>query len=144
MMYKKILLPLDLNHKSSWQRALPEAMRIAASSEAELHLLTVVPDFGMAVVGSHFPDDFEQKALASADKLLRDLAAEQIGSDVNVTTHVSHGRVYDKIVETAGSIGADLIVMAAHDRDLKEYLVGSNAERVMRHSDCSFLLVRGD
>lgn len=141
-MVTKILLPLDLNHENSWRGALPAALKAVASSQGELHVLTVVPDFGMAVVGTQFPDGFEKEALSRANEALRKLVSDNVPSDVNVTTHIAHGRVYDKIVAAADEIDADLIVMAAHNRDMKEFLVGSNAERVMRHADCSFLLVR--
>ena len=37
----------------------------------------------------------------------------------------------------------DLIVMASHRPELKDYLIGPNAARVVRHADCSVQVVRG-
>ena len=62
-MYKNILLPVDLNHESSWQKSLPVALGLCGSFSAKLHVMTVVPDFGSAYVAGFFPADFEQKAL---------------------------------------------------------------------------------
>ena len=45
-MYKRILLPIDLDQPSSWERALPQALELAKASDASLHVMTVVPDFG--------------------------------------------------------------------------------------------------
>ena len=53
------------------------------------------------------------------------------------------GTAYEEILTTARSFGADLIVMASHRPELKDYLLGPNAARVVRHSDVSVLVVRG-
>ncbi|MEP3300223.1 MAG: universal stress protein, partial [Pseudoruegeria sp.] len=37
---------------------------------------------------------------------------------------------------------ADLIVIGAHRPDFKDYLLGPNAARVVRHSECSVYVVR--
>ena len=49
-MFKSILLPIDLNHPSSWEKALPLALEMAANGKAELHLLTIVHDLGSSLV----------------------------------------------------------------------------------------------
>ena len=46
-MFSNILLPIDLNHPASWTKALPEALDLQKASGGKLHLMTVVPDFGM-------------------------------------------------------------------------------------------------
>ena len=65
-MYKTILLAIDLNEASSWDKALPVALEQARAGGGQLHVMTVVPDFGMAIVGSFFPADYEKQALAEA------------------------------------------------------------------------------
>lgn len=39
-------------------------------------------------------------------------------------------------------LGADLIVMASQRPELKDYLLGPNAARVVRHAEQSVLVVR--
>lgn len=60
--------------------------------------------------------------------------------------HVRHvvgrGTVYEEILRIAGEIGSDLIVIGSHRPELKDYLLGPNAARVVRHADCSVLVVR--
>ena len=46
------------------------------------------------------------------------------------------------ILDLAEKIGADLIVMASHRPELKDYLLGPNAARVVRHAECSVMVVR--
>ncbi len=141
-MYHDILLTVDLNDETSWAKALPAAIEEAKGSGATLHVVSIFPDFGMPVVGGFFPDDFEEKALADvADKLVA-FCGENVPSEIEVKNIVRHGNVYKEILEIAGEIGCDLIVIGAHRPELKDYLLGPNAARVVRHANCSVLVVR--
>jgi nucleotide-binding universal stress UspA family protein len=142
-MYQTILLPVDLNDDSSWKKALPAALELCHSHGAKLHVMTVVPDFGMAIVGSFFPAGYEKQALADAETAMKEFAAAHIPGDLVVACDVGHGAVYEEILAAAKRIGADLIVMAAHRPGQADYLLGPNAARVVRHADCSVLVVRG-
>lgn len=141
-MYKKILLPVDLDQESSWKKALPVAVEYCQIFGARLHLMTVLPSLEGGLIGSYFPPDFEEKARAEAKARLDKLAAK-VSGNINVTTEVATGPVYEEILTTARSVEADLIVMASHRPELKDYLLGPNAARVVRHSDISVLVVRG-
>lgn len=141
-MYKDILLPIDLNHDSSWQKALPTAVEYAKAFGSRLHVLTVVPDFGMAIVGSYFPEGFEAKAREEADKRLHQFVKDHVPPEVPVQHIVAEGTAYKEILRVADEIQADLIVMAAHRPELRDYFLGPNAERVVRHATRSVLVVR--
>jgi len=142
-MYKTILLAIDLNEPSSWVKALPVALEQAASGGGKLHVMTVVPDFGMAIVGSFFPADYEKQALAGAGEALAQFVRENVPAEIEVTHSVGHGTIYKEVLATADDIGADLIVMASHRPVQSDYLLGPNAARVVRHATCSVLVVRG-
>ena len=142
-MYRDILLAVDLNEESSWRQALPTAVEYCRAFGSTLHIVSIAPDFSMPFVGQFFPDDY---AKAVADKLLEALhafARERVPDDVRVQHIVSEGTVYQEILKVAADIGADLIVMASHRPALKDYLLGPNAARVVRHARCSVLVVRG-
>jgi len=141
-MYSNILLPVDLEDTESSARALGVAADQAQVSGATLHLLTVVPDFGMSVVGSFFPDDFAEQALAETDARLGAYAADNVPEGVSVQHVVAYGKIYDEIIKAAAQVSADLIVMSAHRPDLADYLLGPNAARVARHAAQSVLIVR--
>ncbi len=141
-MYKHILLPVDLEDKTSWAGSLPVAADYAKAFRATLHAMTVVPDFGMSVVGSFFPDDFADKAIGETNKRPHEFVSENMPDGIPVQHLVKHGRVYEEIINTAGEINADLIVISAHHPDLKDYLLGPNAARVARHAAQSVLIVR--
>jgi nucleotide-binding universal stress UspA family protein len=141
-MYKNILLPIDLNQESSWEKALPTAVNFCKTYDAALHVMNVVPDFGMAVVGTYFPEGFEQKALEGARAELHEFVRQNVPDGVNVQHIIGHGTVYDEILRVAKDIKADLIVLAASRPELKDFLLGPNAARVVRHFDGSVLVVR--
>ena len=142
-MYKSILLAIDMNESSSWEKALPVAVEQATAGGGKLHIMTVVPDFGMAIVGSFFPADYEKQAMAEAGKSLADFTGENVPGEIEVAHSVGHGTIYKEVLATADDIGADLIVMASHRPAQSDYLLGPNAARVVRHATCSVLVVRG-
>ena len=141
-MYENILVPIDLDDDTSWQKSLPQAIELAEASGAKLNVLTVVPDFGMAIVGSFFPENFEKQAQAEAEAAINKLVSEIVPAEVNAEALIARGSVYQEIMATADRIGADLIVMTAHRPELKDYLLGPNAARVVRHAGQSVLIVR--
>lgn len=142
-MYNTILLPVDLNDDSSWEKALPTALELCRAHGAKLHVMTVVPDFGMAIVGSFFPEGYAKQALAEADRALEDFTATKVPGEIDSVCDACHGTVYEEVIATAKRAGADLIVMAAHRPGRADYLLGPNAARVVRHATCSVLVVRG-
>ncbi|MFQ5763824.1 MAG: universal stress protein [Rhodospirillales bacterium] len=141
-MYRNILLPVDLNEESSWKKALPTAVDIAKASGAALHVITVVPDFGMSVVKGFFPDDFKDKTVDDAGERLAAFCAEHVPKGLDVTHGAEYGGVYEEVLRVADERGVDLIVLASHRPELSDYLLGPNAARVVRHAGCSVLVVR--
>ncbi len=141
-MYRDILLTVDLNDEASWTKALPAAVEMAKASGATLHVVSIVPDFGLPMVGGFFPDDFENKALAEVADKLKAFCDENVPSGIKVKNIVRHGNVYKEILEIAGEIGCGLIVIGVRRPELRDYLLGPNAARVVRHANCSVLVVR--
>jgi nucleotide-binding universal stress UspA family protein len=141
-MYKSILLPIDLGQKSSWEKAIPVAVALAKNQGAKIHVLTIIPDYGMSVVGSYFPKDFEEKSRSSSETELNKLMAEHIPGDVSAEAHVGRGAIYKEILAAADSQGCDLIVLASHRPEMSDYLLGPNAARVVRHASQSVFVVR--
>ncbi len=141
-MYKNIMLAVDLGDAGSWEKALPTALSLAKLNEATLHLMTVVPDYGMSIVGEFFPDDFEGTVLTAVNEKLHAFADDHIPSDIKTRNIVAHGTPYEEIIHMAEEAECDLIVMAAHRPGLQDYLLGPNAARVVRHSKKSVLVVR--
>ena len=143
-MFASILLPIDLSAPESWRKAAPVAVKMARDDGIPLHVATVMPDYGMSVVGSYFDADFEHKALHKIGEDLSAWVAEHVPGEVEVHPHVLHGTVYDQIIAAADRLGCDAIVMGSHRPELKDYLLGPNAARVVRHAQQSVFVVRGE
>jgi len=141
-MFRAILLPIDLGEPDCWDRPVELAVELARADRATIHVLSVLPDYGMPIVGSYFPADFERRALESLARALDKWVAERLPDDLEVHAHVAHGSVYREILRVAKELDCDAIVMAAHRPELKDYLLGSNAARVVRHARQSVLIVR--
>ena len=139
---KTILLPVDIFHETGWEAALEHAVSLTRQHGAALHVLTVIPDYGMPMVASFFPKDFSSNALADAKEKLAAFVAEQIPDGIEVTSHVKHGNIYKEILTSADAIGADMIVMASHRPEMQDYLLGPNAARVVRHAKQSVAVIR--
>ncbi|MBO6637594.1 MAG: universal stress protein [Roseitalea sp.] len=143
-MFKTVLLPVDLSAEASWNKALPAALRLSMPEDPVLHVVTVMPDFGMSVVSGYFDKDFEDKALHEVGEKLTQWVRAHVPDNVEVHPHVMHGRVYDQIITAADKLDVDAIVMASHTPELSDYLLGPNAARVVRHAKQSVFVVRGD
>jgi nucleotide-binding universal stress UspA family protein len=141
-MFKDILLPVDLTHRETQLKAVGNAADMARQWGSTLHVITILPDFGMSIVGSYFPKGFEEKALAEADKQLHEFTDKEIGTDIKIHRIVGSGTIYKEIMHYANETNCDLIVMASHRPELSDYLLGPNAARVVRHAKQSVLVVR--
>ena len=141
-MYKDILFPIDVTEESSWKHTLPVVVAHAQAFGSRVHLMTVIPDSGMSLVSQYFSDDAVDKIVQETNKALHRFSEENIPKSVKVQHIVTQGIVYKSIIETTQRIKADIIIMSAHRPELKDYLLGPNAARVVRHSDCSVLVVR--
>jgi len=141
-MYKSILLPVDLGHRASWEKAAPAAVALAQQNGGKVNVVTVIPDFGMPMVGSFFPADFAEKALESTKDELAKFVEKHIPSDVLGKTRAVHGTIYKRILINADEMDCDLIVLGSHRPEKADYLLGPNAARVARHAVQSVLVVR--
>ena len=141
-MFQNVLVPVDLSDEHSWRKALPAAIALCRAFQARLHVVSVVPEFGLPMVSQYFPEGYEAKVREQAKKQLETLAAAQVPKEVPTQLIVAEGKIYREILNAAKTTQADLIVMGSHHPELKDYLLGPNAAKVMRHADCSVLVVR--
>ncbi len=142
-MYNAILVPIDLNHQGSWEKSLPTAIQLCQTYGASLHLVSIMPNFGMSVVDGFFPQEFITTAKKTLKKTLREFASQHVPANLKAELIVADGKAYEGILRVADTAGADLIVMSTHKRRrLEDYLVGTNAMRVLQQSKVSVLVVR--
>ena len=141
-MYKNILYPIDIAERGSWKDSLPVVIDHCVAFNAKLHIMTVVSDYGMSMVQQFFPKGSVEEVIDKTNKSLHKFVDLKIPKDIKVQHIVAKGSVYECIIKTAQTVNSDLIVMSAHRPGLKDYLLGPNAAKVVRHSDRSVLVVR--
>ena len=140
-MGKTVLLPIDLSAPHTWAKPLAEAL-LMVQGGGVLHVVSVLPDFGMSMVGAFFKEGFEKSALHQIGQNLTGWVAKHVPGAIEVHPHVLHGKVYDEILRAADRLEVDVIVMGSHRPEARDYLLGSNAARVIRHARQSVYVVR--
>lgn len=143
-MSQRILCAVDINRPSEDANVVAQAKKMADLDNAQLDVITVVPDFGATVVSAYFKAHDVKSAKDGAAKILNDMVSGIIGAEANASVRhiVAVGSVYEEVLKAAKLCEADLILIGAHRPDFKDYLLGPNAARVVRHSQCSVFVVR--
>ena len=141
-MFKSILVPVDVDDPASYEKTLTVAAEFATTYGSQLHAITVIPTFGMAVVGSFFPPDYEKKATARAHEAITNVLSAADLKGHTVTPHIAHGTIYVEVLKAAKQIDADLIIMASHRPKLEDYMLGPNAAKIARHAKQSVFIIR--
>jgi len=140
-MYDRILVPTDGSQQAD--RAFEQALDLAETYDAEIHLLYVVDVSALAAEFDAVTviDQLEEAGSKITDRL-RERAAED-GVE-RVETAVVEGVPHRTILDYADENDADLVVMGTHGRTgIDRYLLGSVTEKVVRLSDAPVLTVRG-
>lgn len=144
MSVNPVLCAVDVSNQDVDINVLRRGAVLAELEGAQLDVITVVPDYGMSVVGSFFGSDHHEMIVEEARKRLHDLVEKALGAPANKTVRhiVATGNAYEEILRTAATDHAGLIVIGAHKPDFKDFLLGPNAARVVRHATCSVHVLR--
>lgn len=149
---KKILIALDYDPGA--QKIAEEGYALARAMNADTVLIHVVADSVyyssleyspvMGYTGFSSPDMVPLLDVTefrnAADEFLQQ--TKSFLEDNSITTIVGEGDCAESILETAGKINADIIVMGSHSRrGLDKILMGSISEKVLRHTNIPLFLI---
>jgi nucleotide-binding universal stress UspA family protein len=141
VMYKRIVLAVDLAEPAPTPKGLTQAVELAKTGGGELRLVNIQPVIP-ATFMEYVPVDFDveqaKRAKEALDAILVsvDLPAERKSAATRA------GGIYHELLEEASEWDADLIVVGSHRPVMSDYLLGSNAKTIVRHAQCSVLVVR--
>ena len=141
-MYENILFSVDLEHTAEAEKALKIAIDEARRSKAKLTVMTVAPGFGMPIVASFFDEQTVANALKEVARHLRQYVDDNIPNDINTNAIVVEGNPAELILKQAKTDDIDLIVIASHNSQIENLLLGSCAAKVVRHAHCSVTVVK--
>jgi nucleotide-binding universal stress UspA family protein len=128
------------------ERAVREAIGIAARDGAQLHIVTAFHDAAMfreriasSAKTAHI--NLREVGDSVAGRALRQ--AEEAG--VKATTHAHEGDPAEAILDTAMEQNADLIVVGNRGLSgIQRFLLGSVSQKVSEHASCNVMIVRAD
>jgi universal stress protein A len=113
--------------------------------EAELTLAHVVEQIVYPGDWMYPPLALSDFATEKRDQVLDKMKSLVKDPGVNVRHIVRVGRAWQEVIELAKENKTDLIVLATHGyTGLKHVLLGSVAEKIVRHAPCPVLTVRPD
>lgn len=136
-MYSRILVPIDL-HDDAKAKSMIDAARHLGGQAGQIVLLHVVED-----IPSYVAVELPSGILAGQkDDSIRRLEEMSQRENLKAVVDVRIGQPASAILAAAEEHGSDVIVIASHRPGFQDYLIGSTAARVVRHSRCSVLVIR--
>ncbi|MCK5814850.1 MAG: universal stress protein [Flavobacteriaceae bacterium] len=144
---KKILVPIDFSKQAEY--AAQVAAKIAKKTNSELHLLHALELPNSIIDPSSFGNADNSPAtllyMKKAQEKFEILTKRYFLKDIKISKSVIFHSAYDGIINESKEQGADLIVMGSQGvSGLEEMLVGSNTEKIVRHSDIPVLVVKNE
>ncbi|WP_108883227.1 universal stress protein [Anderseniella sp. Alg231-50] len=136
-MYKSILLPIDLSEMERGRMMIDVAQKLAGE-DTRIRLLNVTVDIP-AFVAAEVPNEVIKTAMKTARQTLEGLVT---AAGIKADAEVRAGKPGPTILTSADECGADLIIIGSHKPGLQDYFLGSTAARVVRHAQCSVLVMR--
>lgn len=134
-MYKKILVPMALDHGLS--KDTLEIAKALSGGNGEIIALHVY-EAPQGSVQAYLDDAAKEEGLARARAELRAKTEHLDG----VKAEMVIGHTYRTIIEYAATHSIDCIVMGSHKPGFSDYLLGSTAARVVRHARCAVHVYR--
>lgn len=139
---KKIIVPIDFSEHSEY--ALETAASIAKKHNSELIVLHRL-ELSNAVYTASRSSIGEEAVfyLKLAEQKMSKFLDRRFLEGLEITPVIKHFKVFKEINEIVDEQQIDLIVMGSHGASgVKEVIIGSNAEKVVRHSTIPVLIVK--
>lgn len=144
-MFKHILVPVD--GSSTAGQAIDKAIAVAEAFKSAVTIIYVIDPYAFSGVGADFSygqAEYLSAATAEANEAIKHAKQAFQDHGITVTASVVEGHaIYRGILETAESVGADLLVMGSHGRrGLERLVLGSVTAQVLSHAHLPVLVVR--
>lgn len=142
---KNILVPVDFSKPS--ENALRVAAKLAQRNNAKIHVLHVIELAESLFGAEQFNVDDEQIIffMKLAKKKFNDFLDKDFLEGIETNDLVEVGSATFGIKEAVKDQNIDLIIMGSNGASgLEEVLIGSNTEKVVRHSNVPVLVVKHD
>lgn len=142
--FRRLLVPVDGSDSS--RKASRFALRMASREHSEVYALHVIDEENaedMARYADVPRDEVVARMRLSGENYLEDIKEQAREQGVRLRTEIRVGAPHREVLEVAGEIEADLVVMGTVGRrGPRRVLIGSVTERVIAHSAIPVLVVK--
>lgn len=135
-MYTNIIVAVSLDHSPDGNKAF-EIAQLLANEGAKITALHVIEE-----IPSYIANQIPEEVLANRKTEAQAELKAEIGDLPGVETVVVHGHAGRTIVDWADQTEADCVIVSSHRPGLQDYLLGSTANRVVRHAKCAVHVIR--
>ncbi len=134
-MYQKIIVALSLDHGIA-DKAIDAARKMLDDGGEIIAVHVYEQPYGSAT--AYVTDDARAASMQSHKEAL----AERVGGTADLKSEFLTGHPGRAITDFAEKVGADCVVVGSHKPELIDFLLGSTADRVVRHAPCSVHVLR--
>jgi len=141
-MFDKILVPVDLSTENITEKLCSVANDMAQKYGSEVSLITVMPDYGMPLVASYFPEGAQVKLKAEMKQKLKDLAEKHFS--VPVECKLTQGKRRSAILKEIDDENPDLVIMGCRRKKSRrnQRLLGATGTVVSDRAGCPVMIIR--
>ena len=108
-MFKKILVPVDIDYPKTAALVYKNAAEIGAPTNAEIRLISVMPGYGMPIVASFVSEEFVKQTKDKLKAALETFIQENCTEPISYT--IKAGKNWEKIIQESEKWEAVLIVV---------------------------------
>lgn len=145
---KKILVPCDFSQQA--RAAFKTALNFASKSNGKitlLHVLNLPYQYATSIGGElmAYEPVFLTRVEEDAKDELNKMKLQAAGKSVDVLTEVTFGDMVNTVINVAERDQVDVIIMGTSGTSgLSELFIGSNTEKVVRHSPVPVLAIKNE
>ncbi len=141
-MFSKILVPVDLSTENMTEKLCKTANDLAQKYGSEVRLVTVMPDYGMPLVASYFPEGAQKKLKDEMQQKLNDIAENNF--TISVECKLTQGKRRTAILKAIEDYSPDLVMMGCRRKKSRrnQRLLGATGTVVSDRAGCSVMIVR--
>lgn len=141
-MFNQILVPVDVSTEATTERLCMAANDLAEKYSADICLMTVVPDYGMPLVASYFPEGAQDKIKAEMKQKLQALAETHFKRGVDIK--LVQGKRRTAILKVIEDTSPDLVMMGCRRKKSRrdQRLLGATGAVISDRAPCSVMIVR--
>ncbi|TCI91768.1 universal stress protein [Tenacibaculum sp. M341] len=140
---KRILVPIDFSEQS--ENALKTAAVFAKKFDFEIVIVHML-EFSQAIISGSAQSAQETVFyLKLTERRLNEFLDKSYLKDIKITPVIKHYKVFSELNELSREENIDLIIMGSQGASgIKELFVGSNTQKVIRHSEVPILVIKDE